>query len=34
MVCSDINTVNGRPWPYLKVEPRVYRFTTLNSCTR
>jgi FtsP/CotA-like multicopper oxidase with cupredoxin domain len=27
-------TVNGKPWPYQKVEPRVYRFLTLNACNR
>jgi FtsP/CotA-like multicopper oxidase with cupredoxin domain len=29
----DIMTVNGKPWPYLKVEPRTYRFSILNACT-
>lgn len=24
--------VNGRPWPYLKVEARKYRFRLVNSC--
>ncbi|MBO0918239.1 multicopper oxidase family protein [Streptomyces laculatispora] len=24
--------VNGRPWPYLKVEGRKYRFRLVNSC--
>jgi FtsP/CotA-like multicopper oxidase with cupredoxin domain len=26
---GDIVTVNGAPWPYLEVEPRVYRFRIL-----
>eukprot|EP00611_Tribonema_gayanum_P001801 TRINITY_DN11313_c0_g1_i2.p1 TRINITY_DN11313_c0_g1~~TRINITY_DN11313_c0_g1_i2.p1 ORF type:complete len:754 (-),score=205.37 TRINITY_DN11313_c0_g1_i2:1682-3943(-) len=30
-VFGDINTVNGKPWPYLKVEPRVYRLNVLNA---
>jgi len=25
-------TVNGRTWPYLEVEPRLYRFRLLNGC--
>ncbi|SDH47513.1 bilirubin oxidase [Sinosporangium album] len=25
-------TVNGRTWPYLRVEPRRYRFRLLNAC--
>jgi FtsP/CotA-like multicopper oxidase with cupredoxin domain len=25
-------TVNGRTWPYLNVEPRLYRFRLLNGC--
>lgn len=32
--CSDIVTVNGRPWPYLKVEPRTYRLLLLNAANR
>jgi spore coat protein A len=28
---GDVNTVNGRAWPVMKVEPRVYRFRILNA---
>jgi len=28
---GDVATVNGAPWPYLKVEPRRYRFRILNG---
>jgi spore coat protein A, manganese oxidase len=28
---GDVNAVNGRSWPYLKVEPRRYRFRFLNG---
>ena len=28
---GDIVTVNGAPWPYLEVEPRVYRFRIIAS---
>src|SRR5262249_55548845 len=28
---GDVTTVNGAPWPYLKVEPRRYRFRILNG---
>ena len=24
--------VNGKVWPYLNVEPRLYRFRVLNGC--
>jgi FtsP/CotA-like multicopper oxidase with cupredoxin domain len=30
---GDVNTVNGRAWPVMKVEPRVYRFRILNAAT-
>lgn len=29
---GDVNTVNGKSWPYLEVEPRRYRFRVLNAC--
>lgn len=29
---GDTMLVNGRTWPFLKVEPRRYRFRFLNSC--
>lgn len=29
---GDVMTVNGKTWPYLRVEPRRYRFRTLNGC--
>jgi FtsP/CotA-like multicopper oxidase with cupredoxin domain len=32
-VFGDVNTVNGRAWPVMKVEPRVYRFRILNAAT-
>ncbi len=28
---GDVITVNGKAWPYLEVEPRVYRFRFLNA---
>jgi bilirubin oxidase len=28
---GDVIHVNGQPWPYLKVEPRKYRFRFLNA---
>jgi spore coat protein A len=28
---GDVVTVNGRAWPVMKVEPRVYRFRVLNA---
>lgn len=28
---GDVIHVNGQPWPYLKVEPRKYRFRVLNT---
>jgi spore coat protein A len=28
---GDVNVVNGRSWPYLKVEPRRYRFRFVNG---
>jgi bilirubin oxidase len=28
---GDVIHVNGQPWPYLKVEPRKYRFRLLNA---
>ena len=28
---GDVIHVNGQPWPYMKVEPRKYRFRLLNS---
>lgn len=28
---GDVVHVNGQPWPYLKVEPRKYRFRILNA---
>jgi spore coat protein A, manganese oxidase len=28
---GDVITVNGRAWPVMKVEPRVYRFRCLNA---
>ncbi|KAF2094723.1 oxidase cueO precursor [Rhizodiscina lignyota] len=30
-IYGDVFHVNGQPWPYLKVEPRKYRFRFLNS---
>jgi spore coat protein A len=29
---GDTMLVNGKCWPYLEVEPRKYRFRTLNAC--
>lgn len=29
---GDVMTVNGKAWPVMHVEPRAYRFRTLNSC--
>jgi spore coat protein A len=29
---ADTALVNGKVYPYLNVEPRVYRFRTLNAC--
>jgi spore coat protein A, manganese oxidase len=31
-VFGDIMTVNGAAWPYMDVEPRVYRFRIYNGC--
>jgi spore coat protein A len=31
-VWADTMLVNGKAWPYLEVEPRLYRFRTLNAC--
>lgn len=28
---GDVNVVNGKVWPFLKVEPRKYRFRLLNG---
>ncbi|HET8794792.1 MAG TPA: multicopper oxidase domain-containing protein, partial [Arthrobacter sp.] len=28
---GDVILVNGRPWPVMKVQPRVYRFRVLNA---
>ena len=28
---GDVVLVNGRPWPLMKVQPRVYRFRVLNA---
>lgn len=30
---GDVIVVNGKAWPYLDVEPAVYRFRFLNGCT-
>jgi spore coat protein A, manganese oxidase len=30
-VFGDVMIVNGRAWPYLEVEPRLYRFRVLNG---
>ncbi|KAK3626460.1 hypothetical protein LTR22_023154 [Elasticomyces elasticus] len=30
-VFGDVFHVNGQPWPYLKVEPRKYRFRFLDA---
>ena len=29
---GDVMLVNGMVWPYLNVEPRMYRFRALNGC--
>jgi spore coat protein A len=29
---GDVMLVNGLVWPYLEVEPRLYRFRVLNGC--
>jgi spore coat protein A len=29
---GDVFLVNGKVWPYLDVEPRLYRFRILNGC--
>src|SRR6266704_2030260 len=29
---GDVMLVNGKVWPYLNVEPRIYRFRILNGC--
>ncbi len=29
---GDVMCVNGKSWPYLKVEPRRYRFRLLDAC--
>jgi spore coat protein A len=29
---GDVMLVNGKVWPYLDVEPRMYRFRVLNGC--
>jgi spore coat protein A len=29
---GDVMLVNGKVWPYLNVEPRMYRFRILNGC--
>jgi len=29
---GDVMLVNGKVWPYLDVEPRMYRFHILNGC--
>ncbi len=29
---GDVMLVNGKVWPYLNVEPRMYRFRILNAC--
>jgi spore coat protein A, manganese oxidase len=29
---GDVMLVNGKVWPYLNVEPRLYRFRILNGC--
>jgi spore coat protein A, manganese oxidase len=29
---GDFMCVNGRPWPYMDVEPRKYRFRIVNGC--
>ena len=29
---GDVMLVNGKAWPFLNVEPRLYRFRVLNGC--
>ncbi len=29
---GDVMLVNGKVWPFLNVEPRMYRFRILNGC--
>src|SRR4029453_16771250 len=29
---GDVMLVNGKVWPFLNVEPRMYRFRVLNGC--
>jgi spore coat protein A len=29
---GDVMLVNGKVWPFLEVEPRLYRFRFLNGC--
>ena len=29
---GDVMLVNGKVWPFLEVEPRLYRFRILNGC--
>ena len=29
---GDVMLVNGKVWPFLRVEPRIYRFRILNGC--
>ncbi len=29
---GDVMLVNGKVWPFLEVEPRLYRFRVLNGC--
>jgi spore coat protein A len=29
---GDVMLVNGKVWPFLEVEPRMYRFRILNGC--
>jgi spore coat protein A, manganese oxidase len=29
---GDVMLINGKVWPYLEVEPRLYRFRILNGC--
>jgi spore coat protein A, manganese oxidase len=31
---GDVMLVNGKVWPYLEVEPRLYRFRVLKAATR
>jgi spore coat protein A, manganese oxidase len=32
-IYGDVVLVNGRPWPLMQVEPRMYRFRILNAST-